>query len=99
MLSRDGQNTIHVRRIALKMDCQDELGLRSNMPLDVIGVDVERLVDFGKDRQGARQDDRVEAGVPGPGGQDHLVAGADAESGHGSLEGGSPGSYSQSVAG
>ena len=74
-----------------------DLGPRRDLRLDVLGIDVERLVDLGEDRQRAGKDDGVVAGVPGPGGQDDLVAGPDPQGGHGREQGGGPGGHAQGV--
>ena len=65
--------------------------------LDVLGIDGERVVNFGEDRQGAAQDDRIVVGVPGPGGEDDLVAGTDFQGRHGGVEGRRPGRHADRV--
>ena len=40
-----------------------------------VRIDVHRFVNLGEDRRGSGGDHRVVTGVPGPGRQDHLLAG------------------------
>ena len=82
----NGQNAVEIGRVALQVHRHDQLRLRSNPALDVVRIDVERLVDFGEHGQRAGEHNGRVAGVPGPGRQNHLVAGADFERIDGGLE-------------
>ena len=73
----DLDDRVHVGRRALQMADDDRLGARRDPRFDVLGIDRERLVNFGEDRQPAAEDDRVVVGVPSPSGQNDLVARAD----------------------
>src|SRR5579871_1225023 len=77
------------------MHGHDQLGLRRDLAFHVGGIDVERLVDFGKDGERAGEHDGVEAGVPGPGWKNHFVTGTDAASRHGALQRGRTGGYGE----
>src|SRR5690348_7401382 len=65
VLSRDWKNAVQVSGIAQQVDNQDRFGLGSDFALDVSGIDVERLVDFGEHRKRSSKYDGVIAGVPG----------------------------------
>ncbi len=51
------------------------------------GSMLKRFVDLDKDRQGPAENDGIVVGVPGPSGQNDLVAGADLQGGHGGEQG------------
>ncbi len=86
VLARDGHDALQVRRIALQVHRHNELGGRRDMPFDVVGIEVEALVDFSAHRQRSGEHHGVEAGVPGPTRNNHFVAGPDPECGHGALQ-------------
>src|ERR1039457_3212013 len=79
VLARNLDDAVQVRRAALQMHRHDQFRLRRDLRFKIAGVQVERFVDLGEDRQRSGEYDGVEAGVPGPGRQDHFVAGTDAE--------------------
>ena len=89
VLAGDRQDSVHVAGAALKVHGHDGLGLGRNSVLDILGIDVERLIAFGKNGKCARQHYGVIAGIPCPRRENHLVARADAKSRHGDLERGS----------
>ncbi len=62
-----------------------------------LGIDIKGLVDLGEHWQRTRKDDGVIAGIPGPGGQDHLVARADPQSGHSSEQRRGPRGHAEGV--
>ena len=72
----DARECVHVGRRAPHVHGQDRSRLRRDLPFDIRGVERQRVVDVGENRHGADGDDGVRGGVPGVGGDDHLVAGA-----------------------
>src|SRR6266566_4320256 len=99
VLARDRKNAVQVSGTAQQVRHQNGFVLASDLALDVGWVDVERLVDFGEHRKRSGQYDGVIAGVPGPGGQNHLVAGTDLQGSHGALQRSRPRGDCQGVAG
>src|ERR1039458_2132988 len=89
--------------MVLKQECQVQAGRITSSPGPMHHsarmVQVERFVDLGKDRQRSGEHDGVEAGVPGPGRQDHFVARADAERRQGAVQRGGSRRYGERVAG
>ena len=79
MLSGDRQDAIHVAGAALQVNRHNGPGLGSDLVLQVRRIQVERLIDLGKNGECPGKHDGVVAGVPGPGRQDDLIAGPDAE--------------------
>ena len=97
MFARDGEQCVQIGGAALQVAGDDRLGARRDAVLDVCRVDGQRVVDFGEHRQGPGMDDAVVVGVPGPGGHDHFVAGADFHRGHGGDQSRTAGGDAQSV--
>jgi len=48
------EDSIQLARIALQMHGHDQLRLGRNQRFDCVRIDVERMIDLGADRQGAR---------------------------------------------
>ena len=82
MLTRNRQNPVHIRGIALEMDRHDHLGLRRDAVLDIVGIDVEGFVDLREDGQRPELHHGVVARVPRPGRQNDFVARTDLERRH-----------------
>src|ERR1039457_2894557 len=97
VLAGDREDGAYGGWVALQMNSHDHLGLRRDAMLDIGGIDVERLVDFGKDGQCPNLDHGGIAGVPGPGGNDDLVAGSHFERCHGGMQRGGAGSHGQRI--
>ena len=78
---------IHLGAEAEEVHRDDRLGARLTRARQVVGVDVVGVaVDVDEDRRRAAVDDDVGGCHPGESGNDHLVAGADAERREGEVQ-------------
>jgi len=88
----DGQDRVHVRRQAVKVNHHDRPRLLADGGLDAGGVDVHRLeVDVHENGDGVVVNHAGGRGAPRVGRDDHLVARADPAGGHAHVKGGGAG--------
>ena len=90
VLAGDGQYAIQIGGAAFDVHSHDGFGLGPDAVLDVVGVYVQRSINLGEYGERPGQHNGVVAGIPCPGGQNHLIAGANLKSRHGDHERGRP---------
>ena len=77
VLPGHSHDLVHARGHAAHVHGDDDLGIRGDLGLQVLGVHIERGIHLSDDGHAPGGDDRRCCGHIGVGGDDHLVARAD----------------------